>query len=46
MSLFQGFFADYPVLADGARWRWRSFRGTFLWLAMRVVERREYVLEQ
>jgi ABC-2 type transport system permease protein len=45
MSLFQGFFADYPSLPMGLL-ALAVISGTFLWLAMRVVEKREYVLEQ
>ena len=44
-SLLQGFFRDTPSMAVSVWWL-AVYAGLFLWLATRVVERREYVLEQ
>ncbi len=44
-SLLQGFFRDTPSLGLAFFWL-VVYAGLFLWLATRVVERREYVLEQ
>ena len=45
MGLLQSFFADYPSL-PAALAALAAISAGFLFLAMRVVERREYVLEQ
>jgi hypothetical protein len=44
-SLLQGFFRETPPLATSLFWL-VAYAAGFLWLATRVVERREYVLEQ
>lgn len=44
-SLLQGFFRDAPSLPAALFWL-AVYAASFLWLATRVVERREYVLEQ
>jgi ABC-type transport system involved in multi-copper enzyme maturation permease subunit len=44
-SLLQGVFRDTPSLAVSLSWL-VIYAALFLWLATRVVERREYVLEQ
>jgi ABC-2 type transport system permease protein len=44
-SLLQGFFRETPPLSVSLIWLVASTAG-FLWLATRVVEHREYVLEQ
>ena len=44
-SLLQGFFRETPSAAVSLFWL-IVYAGLFLWLATRVVERREYVLEQ
>jgi ABC-type transport system involved in multi-copper enzyme maturation permease subunit len=44
-SLLQGFFRETPSMAVSLWWL-AVYAGLFLWLATRVVERREYVLEQ
>jgi ABC-type transport system involved in multi-copper enzyme maturation permease subunit len=44
-SLLQGLFRDTPSLAVSLTWL-ATIGVVFLWLAARVVERREYVLEQ
>ena len=44
-SLLQGFFRETPSLGLSLFWL-VVYAGLFLWLATRVVERREYVLEQ
>jgi ABC-type transport system involved in multi-copper enzyme maturation permease subunit len=45
MSLIQGFFRETPGLFESLFWLAVIWFG-FLWLAMRTVEKREYVLEQ
>jgi hypothetical protein len=45
MGLLQSFFADYPSL-PAALAALAVISAGFLFLAMRIVERREYVLEQ
>jgi hypothetical protein len=44
-GLLQGFFRETPSLAASLFWL-AAYAAGFLWLATRVVERREYVLEQ
>ena len=44
-SLLQGFFRETPPAAVSLFWL-LAYAAGFLWLATRVVERREYVLEQ
>jgi hypothetical protein len=44
-SLLQGFFRETPPMAVSLIWL-AAYAAGFLWLATRVVERREYVLEQ
>jgi ABC-type transport system involved in multi-copper enzyme maturation permease subunit len=44
-SLLQGFFRETPSVPVALAWL-AIYSGVFLWLATRVVERREYVLEQ
>jgi ABC-2 type transport system permease protein len=44
-SLLQGFFRETPSAAVSLFWL-SIYAAVFLWLATRVVERREYVLEQ
>jgi ABC-type transport system involved in multi-copper enzyme maturation permease subunit len=44
-SLLQGVFRDTPSMAVSLSWL-VIYAAAFLWLATRVVERREYVLEQ
>ena len=46
LSLLQGVLRRLPVVADRRLLALAVISGTFLWLAMRVVEKREYVLEQ
>ena len=45
LSLLQGFFRDTPSLPGALAWL-AGLTVVFLWLAMRTVTRREYVLEQ
>lgn len=45
ISLIQGIFRETPSLAVSLGWLFVIWL-TFLWLATRIVERREYVLEQ
>ena len=45
LSLLQGFFRDTPSLPGALAWL-AALTAVFLWLAMRTVTRREYVLEQ
>ena len=44
-SVLQSMFRDTPPLAVCLFWLF-AYLGVFLWLATRVVERKEYVLEQ
>jgi ABC-type transport system involved in multi-copper enzyme maturation permease subunit len=44
-SLLQGFFQESPSMGTALFWL-AVYAALFLWLATRVVERREYVLEQ
>lgn len=44
-SLLQGFFRQVPSATTSLLWL-AVFTAVFLWLATRVVERKEYVLEQ
>jgi ABC-type transport system involved in multi-copper enzyme maturation permease subunit len=44
-SMLQSMFRDTPPLAVCLFWLF-AYLGVFLWLATRVVERKEYVLEQ
>jgi len=44
-SMLQSMFRDSPPLAVCLFWLF-AYLGVFLWLATRVVERKEYVLEQ
>lgn len=44
-SVFQSMFRETPPLAVCLFWLF-AYLGLFLWLATRVVERKEYVLEQ
>jgi hypothetical protein len=43
--VLQGFFRDTPSPVTSLFWL-ATLAALFLWLATRVVERREYVLEQ
>ena len=45
LSLLQGFFRDTPSLPGALAWL-AGLTVVFLWMAMRTVTRREYVLEQ
>jgi ABC-type transport system involved in multi-copper enzyme maturation permease subunit len=45
VALIQSIFREIPTLAASAVWM-TAFEVGFLWLAMRIVARREYVLEQ
>jgi hypothetical protein len=44
-SLLQGFFRETPSMGVSLFWL-VVYAAFFLWLATRIVERREYVLEQ
>lgn len=44
-SLLQGMFRDTPPTAVALAWLF-AYLGVFLWMATRVVERKEYILEQ
>jgi len=44
-SLLQGFLRETPPLSVALFWL-AVYAVTFLWLATRAVERREYILEQ
>lgn len=44
-SLLQGFFRESPPMVVSLLWL-AAYAALFLWLATRVVEQREYVLEQ
>jgi hypothetical protein len=44
-SLLQGMFRESPPAAVALFWLF-AYLGLFLWLATRVVERKEYILEQ
>ncbi len=45
VALIQSIFREIPTLAQSVVWM-SAFEVGFLWLAMRIVGRREYVLEQ
>ncbi len=44
-SILQGMFRETPPVAVSLAWLF-SYLGVFFYLATRVVERKEYVLEQ
>jgi len=44
-SLLQGVFRETPSTAVSLLWLF-AYLGVFLWIAIRSVERKEYVLEQ
>ena len=45
VALIQSIFREIPTLGTSVMWM-SAFEIGFLWLAMRIVARREYVLEQ